>query len=491
MAYELLTNLSNLLDIYGSKHFPPKEKDIRDAFAFADQHHNGMLRGTGEPFIHHSLRVATMVAEWGFDSDVITVALLHDVVEECGVPLSEIRKRFGKDVSAIIESTAKMSEKDFVSHPEQIPERLLSDEIFQEKMSEKALYVKIADRIDNLSTLSGINEESGILMAKHTRLVVVPLVRAAHAYRFADMLEDLCLRAEHPSMYEEISRIYKDLRTLNSRKTHESLSLLANVFDPHQNNETQDLARYHLFIESFRYDQRSCVSIYRQIAGIAENIKDDLRALLCKENIPLYDLTLIVSDSLEYDYSELRPNDIFFRYFEKSLSKKGFYLIRYGLTTYKDAGFFLISDEMDNLYRLFVRTGKGYQRFKFGNIVDEDDSLFREETPEIGPDETNAGRIKVYRKDGSSMQIRSGSTVLDFAFHIRKELGLHFEYALVNESESRLDKNTRLNDGDMVTIVANEDILPDISWFNYVRTSLATQYLVSYFSKKENLRKLL
>ena len=487
MAYEMEINFNDIMNIYSKNHRVGNKHDIKKAYEYAAEKHYGMVRGTGEPYICHPLRVAKLVTEWGFESDVIIAAILHDVVEDCDTPLSEIRDLFGTNVANIVDVVTALSDKDFTDHTLTKAQRdLLSDARLQKKMNDKALYVKIADRIDNLNTLSGVKEAKRIPKAEHTREIIIPMAKLENAYHFVDILEELCFQTEHSKMYEEMTKQYRSLCTANSRMCQESLDTLSNIFDPHYNNEINDLDRYHRYIVNFMYNHRSCISIFRQVSHDADNIKDDWRALLSKENIALYDLTLIVSDELSEDNSSIHPNDIFFQYFEKALSRKGFYLIKYCFTTYKDTGYFLISDEMDNLYRLFVRTEMEYQRFTYGNIVDADSSLALADINEIEPRDTYNEKIKVFRRDGSAMLIDKGATVLDFAFYIHSDLGYHFDYAMVDESKTQLPAYTRLNDGDTITVVANADIEPTINWFKYIKTSKAVHFLVSFFAKQTN-----
>ena len=136
---------------------------------------------------------------------------------------------------------------------------------------------------------------------------------------------------------------------------------------------------------------------------------------------------------------------------------------------------------MDNMYRLFVRTETEYQRYLYGNIIDADSSLVITDINEIEPRDTYNEKIKVFRRDGSSMLIDKGATVLDFAFYIHSDLGIHFDYAMVDESKTQLPAYTRLNEGDTITIAADEKNVPDITWFKYVKTSRAVHYLVRYF----------
>ena len=482
MAYQMEVNFNEIMNIYSRNHKVGSKSDIKKAYEYAAAKHSGVFRGTGEPYICHPLRVAKLVTEWGFESDVIMAALLHDVVEDCDTPLSEIREVFGTNVANIVDVVTALSDRDFTDHTlTKAQKDRLSDARLQKKMNDKALYVKIADRIDNLNTLSGVKEAKRIPKAEHTREIIIPMARLANAYHFVDVLEELCFQTEHPKMHEEMTKQYRKLCTANSRKCQESLDVLSNVFDPHYNSETNELDRYHRYIVNFMYNHRSCISLFRQVSRDANNIKDDWRSLLSKDRIPLYDLTLIVSDELSDDNSSIHPNDIFFQYFEKSLSLKGFYLIKYCFTTYKDAGYFVISDEMDNLYRLFVRTEMSYQRFMYGNIVDENSSLSVGEVVVFEPRDTYNEKIKVFRRDGSSMLIDKGATVLDFAFYIHSDLGYHFDYAMVDESRTQLPVYTRLNEGDTITVVARPEIEPDINWFKYAKTSKAVHHLVKYF----------
>ena len=484
MNYKLEVDLKEIMNIYSKNHKVGNKNGIKRAYHFAEEKHAGVTRGTGEPYINHVLRTARSVAEWGAESEVIMAALLHDAVEDCDVTLDDIEKEFGSIVRDIVDTVTALSDKDFDSTngtPTKAQKDLLSEAKLQSKMTSKALLVKIADRIDNLNTLSGVKEEKRIPKAEHTKAIIIPMARLAKADYLADILEDLCFKVEHDNMYENINRKYSLLLETNSNACKESLNTLEQIFSANYSNAA--LSRYRRYIVDLIHNERSCISIYRQISRSATNLKDDWSSLLNKNNIALYDITLIVSDELGEEKPNLHPYDVFFHYFDKVLSSEGFYLVKYCFTTNKDTGYFLLSDEMDNLYRLFVRTELEYLRFLYGSIVDPDSNFSISNVNEIEPRDTYNEMIKVFRRDGSAMDIDKGATVLDFAFYVHTDLGLHFDYALVDESKSKLPKNTRLSEGDLITVVSNEKILPDITWFKHVNTSRAKHNLVKYFQK--------
>ena len=133
----------------------PNKDGIIKAYKYAKDKHAGIKRASGEEYIYHPMRVAKFVAEWCFPSEVVIAALLHDVVEDCNTPLSEIENIFGAGVANLVNTATKidkhMKECEGLTKEEI---HALSDPKLQQYTSDKALYIKIADRLDNLNTLS-------------------------------------------------------------------------------------------------------------------------------------------------------------------------------------------------------------------------------------------------------------------------------------------------------------------------------------------------
>lgn len=483
--YERIISFKNVMDAYSDNHKVCDKKTIRRAYEYAATKHMGMKRGSGEPFINHPLRVALFIAKWGFESDTIAAALLHDTIEDCGADLHEIHDLFGSNIAQIIDAVTALSDKDYSDHDlTKAQKDILSDARLQRKMNEKALYVKIADRIDNLYTLDGVPEEKRIPKAEHTREIIIPMAVLAHAYAYADTLEELCFEIEHPHMYQMIRERSKEIREENYRLNSNTIALLKELFISNSQLDGEGLESYQQYFKEMIYEQRSCVSIYHQITREAENIKRDWKTLLVKERMPLYDLTFIIRDKIRDDINNPHPYQLFFVFFEKILSTKGFYLLSAGSATYGKNVYIIVSDEMDNLYRVFIKTESDHNRYLYGNIIDDVGEFSIKDVNEIEPRDTYNKKIKVFDKDNHAVIIDEGATVLDFAFYIHTDLGLHFDYALYEESKTRLPAHTRLNEGDVITIIANEQVTPSITWFNFLKTRRAVHHLVSYFQGK-------
>src|SRR3989338_5126760 len=103
------------------------------AFEFAKRAHEGQKRKTGEPYITHLVETSQIAEKYGADEEAIIACLLHDTVEDCGVSLKEIEKRFGGKIASPDETYKKID--DYC------------------RKDSRVVLVKLCDRIHNTKTL--------------------------------------------------------------------------------------------------------------------------------------------------------------------------------------------------------------------------------------------------------------------------------------------------------------------------------------------------
>ena len=81
---------------------------IARAYAFAEKAHRGQTRKSGEPYFVHPVATAETLALWHMDDATIAAGLLHDTVEDTGVPLETIKKEFGDEVALLVDGVTKL-----------------------------------------------------------------------------------------------------------------------------------------------------------------------------------------------------------------------------------------------------------------------------------------------------------------------------------------------------------------------------------------------
>jgi guanosine-3',5'-bis(diphosphate) 3'-pyrophosphohydrolase len=117
---------------------------------FAANAHAGQVRKyTGEPYINHPIEVAHILAKAGFGGDVLIAALLHDVVEDCGISPDEIEREFGAEVRDLVLEVTDVSKPSDGNRA--IRKELDRQHIAQASYGGKS--IKLADLISNTGTI--------------------------------------------------------------------------------------------------------------------------------------------------------------------------------------------------------------------------------------------------------------------------------------------------------------------------------------------------
>lgn len=121
---ELIPDLNNLM--------------VALAYRIAVNSHAGVNRKNGEPYINHPLRVAQLVKD--YSSETISVALLHDTVEDTKLSIADLRMLFPESVCRSVEALTHADDEEYAVAIERVC-----------KGSHDAMLVKLADTLDNSS----------------------------------------------------------------------------------------------------------------------------------------------------------------------------------------------------------------------------------------------------------------------------------------------------------------------------------------------------
>ena len=348
--------------------------------------------------------------------------------------------------------------------------------------------IKVADRLDNLNTIDAMPEKKQILKARHTRDILIPMMLEVGANYLVDQLEELCFLIEHRERFDLIESYALQMRSEKAHDVADTLAFMERAFSKMQMAVTPFCSipggAQRKYIVQFTYEPRYNFSIYRQVSRKAENMKEDFDRLMDSKVMPYYDLTLIVSDVTEQKNAKKRSEDVFYAYYDSVLWKEGISIVEVGKTTHGDYTYYILRGKHGNLYRFFVRTEQNYREYRQGKDMPEHKQLMRRRRiDEYDPRDTYRKKIKIFSRDGEAFLIDDGATVLDFAFALHNEIGLHFKYATIDETKAWMPAHTRLNEGDMVTIVTDEEAKPSFKWINYVCTNKAKSTLAKYFER--------
>ena len=199
---------------------PHDREMIEKAYLFAKEKHKDQKRKSGEPYIHHPLEVAYILAQLQGGPATIAAGFLHDVVEDTDTSIEEIKDRFGEDVAKIVDSLTKIQRLKLSKRTDEDFEAEDHRKIFLGMANDvRVILVKLADRLHNMRTLQSLSAERQKALSKETLEVFTPIAHRLGIYTIQSELEDLCLKYLEPEKYQKI------LQLVNERTQHRKESL--------------------------------------------------------------------------------------------------------------------------------------------------------------------------------------------------------------------------------------------------------------------------
>src|SRR6201987_4443367 len=184
---------------------------LQRAFAFAAEKHQAQVRESGEPYLSHPLEVAHILADLRLDMTTLCAALLHDVVEDTRIALSEIAAEFGSDTARLVEGVTKISRLDLVS-PEARQVESVRKMLLAMVTDVRVVLVKLADRLHNMRTLEAVPPEKQERIARETLDIYAPIANRLGLISLYYELEDLGFHYLHPTRFRVLEKALRKAR---------------------------------------------------------------------------------------------------------------------------------------------------------------------------------------------------------------------------------------------------------------------------------------
>ena len=458
-----------------------KEKEIiKDSLIIAYNAHDGQLRKSGEAYIYHPIGVAKIVAhDIGLDCDSIAASLLHDVVEDTKLTIKDINKAVGNNIGKIVDGLTKISilrkNKDYSIQAENYRRMLLTlhNDI-------RVILIKIADRLHNMRTIEHLDNIKKEKIASESLYIYAPLAHRVGLFNIKDELEDLSLQTIKPKVYKSIKEKFD--KSLDSQEKYiESFKKLIIKNLDKQNIEYLIKGRNKSIYSINNKMQQKNISfneVYDRFAIriIYKSSKKDEKFIAWK-------IYSIISD-------HFTPNPARFKdwiTYPKVTGYEALHLTVVGPEN-RWVEIQIRSQRMDEIAE------KGYAahyNYKHGGTKQKEVDIWLNKLQDFLIDDSQhaidfvedfklnfySEEIYVFTPKGDLKSIKSGSTALDFAFHVHTDIGIKTRGARVNGKLVPLSHI--LKSGDQVDIISSENVKPTVNWLDFVVTSKAKSKIKS------------
>ena len=476
----------DLIDSSYQKISSKEKKIIYQSLVIAYNSHDGQKRKSGEPYVHHPIEVAKIVAkDIGLDYISIASALLHDVVEDTDITLNDLNQSVGEEISKIVDGLTKIStlkkNEDYSVQAENYRKMLLTlhNDI-------RVILIKIADRLHNMRTIEFLSKAKQDQMASESIYIYAPLAHRVGLYNIKNELEDISLKILDKQKYNQIkNKIDKEF--VDQEKYVESF---------------QNFISKNLDDQKIKYSilgrNKSIYSIHNKIQN--KNISFDevydrfairiiYKSLPKNEKFVAWKIYSIITDHFTPNPTRLRD----WITLPKTNGYEALHLTVVGPKN-KWIEIQIRSERINEIAEKGYAAHFGYKHKE--SKKSEVDLWLNKLQDVLNHDNEHAidfvedfklsfysKEIYVFTPNGDLKSLKSGSTALDFAFHVHTDIGIKTRGAKVNGKIVPLSRI--LKSGDQVDIITSENVKPNVNWLEFVETSKAKSKIKSSLNEEK------
>jgi GTP pyrophosphokinase len=490
-SYEVMDFESWLVSLENGRSEAEREL-LRRAFDLASQAHANQKRASGEPYIQHCLAVAQMLAELHLDTATLAAALMHDTLEDTSVTYEELEGEFGGEIAKLVDGVTKLGQIDQLSG---MSERNIREDAKAESLRKmflamvddvRVVLIKLADRLHNMRTLSSLPEYKRKRIARETLEIFAPLANRLGIWQMKWELEDLSLRHLEPETYKEIATLIDERRPNRERYITEVVSRVREELGKAGVKAEVSGRPKHIY-SIYRKMKRKGVDfdqIY-DVSGVrvlAESVRDCYTALGV-----IHSMWRPIPG--EFDDYIATPKDNMYRSLHTAVVGPEGKPLEAQIRTY----------EMHYTAELGIAAHWRYKEGQKQDPVFDNKIAWLRQLMEWRQEVTDArefidslktdvfqDRVYTFTPRGDIIDLPTGSTPIDFAYHIHTEVGHRCRGAKVDGKLVGLDY--QLRNGDQVEILTAKRGGPSRDWLNphlgYVKTSRARSKIRQWFKRQ-------
>ncbi|MCA1900180.1 MAG: bifunctional (p)ppGpp synthetase/guanosine-3',5'-bis(diphosphate) 3'-pyrophosphohydrolase [Chloroflexi bacterium] len=489
---------------------------VQRAYLRAEEAHRDQKRLSGEPYINHCIAVASILSELKVPSEVVAAGLLHDTVEDTEVTLADIRRDFGDVIASLVDGVTKLTHLPRVSRGDQHAEKSDASEetpppgaflgrkedIVAETLRKtflamgedvRVMFIKLADRLHNMRTLSHMPEHKRRRIAQETLDIFAPVANRLGIWQIKWELEDLAFRYVNPEKYKEIAALLTEKRPDREAQLEEIKENIARLLAKNNIHAEVSGRPKHIY------------SIYKKMQKKDKpfDMLRDVRAVrLIVPDVPSCYAALGVIHTTwrpipgEFDdyiaapkdnnyqslhtavsYDDKRPLEVQIRTPEMHLNAE------YGIAAhwqYKEE-----ARHADKAYEKFINSLRS--KLELGSEARDANEFVETLRVDVFRD-----RVYVFTPRGDIIDLPTGATPIDFAYQVHTDIGHRCRGARVNGKLVPLYQ--QLKTGDRVEILTAKRGGPSRDWLNpnlgLVCTQRAKTKIKVWFKKQEDEQNL-
>jgi len=468
---------------------PTQVAQVKRAYYYAEQAHNGQFRRSGEAYINHPLEVANILASIRMDHQALMAALLHDVIEDTGIGKPAIAKQFGETVADIVDGVSKLAKIEYATQAEKQADNFQKMALAMAK-DLRVIVVKMSDRLHNMRTLGAMPLEKKRRIAKETLEIYSPIAQRLGMNDWRVEFEDQCFRAMHPLRSSRLQASLNQVRG-NRKSIVEKIQLAIEKRLLRDNINGLVIGR-----------EKHLYSIYKKMREKHKSFKEIMDVFAFRIIVDDIDTCYRVLGSVHNLYKPIHGE--FKDYI--AIPKVNGYQSLHTVVIGKQGVPIEVqirTKEMDELASSGVAAHWIYKSAKAGEDVTASASVdranrwikrimeIRQHTPDSVEFVENVkidlfqDEVYVFTPKGDIIELPGGATVVDFAYAVHTDIGNRCVACRINDRPAPLSQ--RLESGQKVKIITTDNSQPNPNWLNFVTTARARSAIRHYLKTQRHV----
>ena len=477
----LIGDLCDLLETY----LPDTEvADIYRAYLFGAEAHEGQTRKSGEPYIHHPIEVANILASMHLDSRSIIAAMLHDTIEDTETAKTQIASEFGEDVAELVDGVSKISQIEFQDKEEEQAENFRKMMLAMSR-DIRVIIIKMADRLHNMRTIGALPLHKRRAIARETLDIYAPIANRLGVRQWGTELEDLSFSVLHPMRYRVLAKamgkrhgnrkaiverindaIVKQLKQeavdgeVNGREKN-VYSVYRKMWEKGVSFENvHDLYGFRIIVDRVDTCYRVLGIIHNLYKPIPGRFKDYIAIPKTNGYQSLHTVVFgPYSVSIEV---QIRARDM---HHVAEVGVAAHWLYKSGEES-SDRAHETALQWLKNMLEIQQKAGNPREFLEHLKV-------------DLFPDE-----VYVFTPGGEIKKLPRGATAIDFAYDVHTDVGNHAVGARVNHRLVPL--RSELRNGDHVEILTSDWSRPNPTWLDHVLTGKARANIRSFLKNQQH-----
>ncbi len=475
----------SFLKLCTEKEYPAEtQQQFQKALGLAQQAFSEKKRLSGDSYFDHNLRVGRILVENKADHSSIMAGVLHGVLPESLE--EEAFRLFGKEVLDLRLGVAEL--KMLKTKNQQLQAEVVRKIIMATIRDVRIIIIKLAHKLDNLRTLSGLSQQDQKKVAEEVLEVYAPLAYRLGMEKIRRELEDIAFSVLHPKKHQEI---FNYLQASQEQRDADILEALQRV-------QEVALLSPKLPLLKLKGRPKHVYSIYRKMSKRGVPLDEQYDLLGIRVLVPEVKDCYAFLGRLHEHFSPVEGR---LKDYIAHPKANGYQSIHTALFVPLSSGKKMVEVQirtppMDEYSEEGIAAHWKYKGTSSDQLFEKKVSWLKaildlqkeegvQEFLQTAKVDLFGDKIHCYTPKGDVKELPEKATLLDFAYAVHEEVGNRAVGGKVNGVFVSLKHELVL--GDVVEVLTNKNQHPRRSWIKMVKSPKTRQKIRKFLKEHEKL----